>query len=738
MIKEPLDVVKQTGTTIVFEEFNRDRDDLVTLLTRDVEEITLEKFTLSLMGNGSGLKVESFEEFVEKFAPTVYETVVKTETGGQFVYTFEKPDDECTKIQLKDHAFYKMIMNLLNRKAATDKGLADFPYDDLKKALTPESEKEECLRIRKNLETNEKEYYKLLESGKPSSELERYAQNIVACREKIISKYKNQSPLALLPVAIADTQKKIDMMETAASNETGGSPKAIAYSYSFDDRGNLMLEEKESNLKLIENTVTNETEDTALVRCLKEDFDENALPSLTKNNFVKDLVINTFIAEGVSTLDSKERAELEEQKKVYLSVYNSSLQSFAKAVSAVVEKFAGMKTFFDHAAFNGTLAKDVSVIIANCKIDAVLNDETAKKRFLRYFRGLSEEKDVNKIWFGIIPALANETEEKVKSGTKIDPFGSLSQKNQGKNKVKKRGSLTNLETLKDWFKSLDEAKIKIMFFTNYKATEETGFMELNAKKIESWEKDFESVNNEYGVFCYPNFTILPKEASAVKTGTIVEQDMERETYIEIPGIYLDASYVAAGMMVGIQNYKLLKARGFKVKQTYPCVRFDIEEGDNNKIVTTKMNRETKTEMEKDVKAAMTEKRFGFAFADNKIEDVNNAYVVNARTLKKGNRYYKSIYKTLVKNLVDQLIRYKGDTITKEKVEEFISDYVGTWKDDNRDEDKKYANRIMHEGESISIGEGNKLIVTFNKEQEIWDDIVIDENSEGQTSEGGKK
>ena len=64
MAMEPMDVVKQTGKTIIFEEFNRDEEimNLVTLLTRDDEDISLEKFKEALMGKESSLVVESFEE----------------------------------------------------------------------------------------------------------------------------------------------------------------------------------------------------------------------------------------------------------------------------------------------------------------------------------------------------------------------------------------------------------------------------------------------------------------------------------------------------------------------------------------------------------------------------------------------------------------------------------------------------------------------------------------------------
>lgn len=167
MVMEPMDVVKQTGKTIIFEEFNKDEDkmNLVTLLTRDDEEISLEKFKEALMGKDSELVVESFEEFVDKFSPVIYETVVKTDETSRFVYELDKPKYECTEIKLKDHAFYKMIMALIDRKANTDKGNLEFPYDDLKKALSPEAEMEECKKIRRNLLSNTHEYMRLTDGG---------------------------------------------------------------------------------------------------------------------------------------------------------------------------------------------------------------------------------------------------------------------------------------------------------------------------------------------------------------------------------------------------------------------------------------------------------------------------------------------------------------------------------------------------------------------------------------------
>ena len=727
-----MDVVKQTGKTIIFEEFNRDEEimNLVTLLTRDDEDILLEKFKEALMGKGSSLVVESFEEFVEKFSPTIYETVVKTGDTSRFVYELDKPNYECTEIKLKDHAFYKMILALLDRKATSDKGNLEFPYDDLKKALSPESEMEECKKIRRNLLSNTKEYMRLTDSGEPSAEADRFAQNIMACRDKIVEKYQNKSPLALIPLLIADKQSQIDKMKEAeAPSGSDGTVKAIPCNYSFDDRGNLcLIEQTISDDAPVE--IVQEDGITQLVEVVRDDFRESAPLAIRDNTYVTDLVVNVFVPSGGAQLTTQDRSELEVAKKQLQDIYCSSLESFAKAVAAVVEKFAGVKSFFDHATCDGKLAKDVSVIIANCKVDAILNDSIAKRRFKKYFGALSAEKDVNKIWFGIIPAIAYGDDGAATVKKASDPFG---RRNTESTAAKKSASgLVGLDTAKEMLALLNE--VKIMTFVNYKANEKTGFIELTDTRVNEYKKDFESVNSEYAVFTYPNFTILPKEKNAVKIGTEYRADESREVgaFVVVPGIYLEASYVACGMMVGIQNYRYLQSKGYMVKPKYPCVRFDLEDADNTKKVTTKLNRETTTEMLKQTKDAIMEDRFGFVFADNKIvfegKVLNNSYVINARSLKKDdNGKYEPLYKTLVRSLVDQLLRASDDNVTSQSVERFKIDYVDSWKRDNKDEDRKYANRVLLEGETIDLDTGkHRLVVRFNKDMEVWDDIVIND------------
>jgi hypothetical protein len=240
------------------------------------------------------------------------------------------------------------------------------------------------------------------------------------------------------------------------------------------------------------------------------------------------------------------------------------------------------------------------------------------------------------------------------------------------------------------------------------------------------------------VFCYPNFTILPEEKTAVKIGYKLEFDSKRDEYCELPGVYLDSSYVACGMVVGIQNYEFLKSKGFNVDSRFPCVRFSLEDGEHCKVVTTNLNRETTTEMLKETKAAISEYRFGFAFADNRIiykdKILNNSYVINERTLKRNDKeIYKPVCWTLVKNTVDQMLRSIDDNLSRNTFNMFKREYLDSWKRDSKDDSKRFDNRILLDGESIDVVEGVakklNLRFTFNGDTEICDDIVFTEQTE---------
>ena len=185
-------------------------------------------------------------------------------------------------------------------------------------------------------------------------------------------------------------------------------------------------------------------------------------------------------------------------------------------------------------------------------------------------------------------------------------------------------------------------------------------------------------------------------------------------------------------MCGVQNYKMLESHpSFKVNRNYPCVRFNFEDGDNAKIVLTKLNRETPTAMDQLALNNILSDNFGFVFADNKLvfgdNIIENSYVLNARTLHKEGDKYHAIFKRLVRNMIQQLLSTVADKIDDKSFDKWRNDYVEAWRRDNRDIDKNYINRILYENEDIKR-EGHTPVMTFGNETEYWKDIDINEST----------
>jgi hypothetical protein len=747
MSLSPMDIVKQTGTTIIFEEFDSadNKMDLITLLTKDDEKLPIEKFRNLIMGENSELVVKSFSEFEEKFSPIIYETMVLANGKAKFVYKLDKPKHgDFTKINLKDHAFYKMIKNILDGKSHSDNANLDFNYDEFKKALSPKESIEECKKIRKRLLVNTKQYNELIESGIPSVEIKRLEKNIVEIRKKIIDKYDNKSPLNLLPILIADKQRQIDFFneqQNTVSGSLGSETKVIRCTPVFTEKGNIGYKKYEDKDEANKVEVPAESKEQTYLETvagvLKNDFKTYAPAEYKDNNFVAGMIADAYTGGGGKTVISTDLIKIEEEKAELQDIYKDSQESFAKAVIDIVQRFIGVKSFFDHAAYKGKLGRNIKLIVANCKYNKLLADDVAKDRFKFYFNAFSNEKDVNRIWFGIVPSVRFDD---CGSDSSVDNTcfgGAFGEINPSSDKVKKMDdSGSQLDSLKEMLSLLTDAKI--MAFTNDKAGKDTGFVSINADKVRDYDDALKSVNSEYAVFCYPNFTILPEEKTAVKIGYKLESDSKRDEYCELPGVYLDSSYVACGMVVGIQNYEFLKSKGFNVDSRFPCVRFSLEDGEHCKVVTTNLNRETTTEMLKETKAAISEYRFGFAFADNRIiykdKILNNSYVINERTLKRNDKdIYKPVCWTLVKNTVDQMLRSIDDNLSRNTFNMFKREYLDSWKRDSKDDSKRFDNRILLDGESIDLVEGVakklNLRFTFNGDTEICDDIVFTEQTE---------
>lgn len=174
-----------------------------------------------------------------------------------------------------------------------------------------------------------------------------------------------------------------------------------------------------------------------------------------------------------------------------------------------------------------------------------------------------------------------------------------------------------LDTVKDY---------KVQIFFNFMAEEETTFNGIATAGIDRLiDKCSVLVRKDYSEFaipCLPNFTIIPKDKSGViidtrmqttENGARLSKEKEDILKLWIEGVYVGASYVAAGIVSAYQCPEYLKDSFRNVQRNYPGVRFDIEAGDNSLRAVTTMAKEI-SGFTNNIKDAINSRSFGFVFS----------------------------------------------------------------------------------------------------------------------------
>lgn len=687
-------IMGQTSKTILFEEFNSEKLDLATLLVNN--DPLKENFQIEIEKN---LEVRSFKEFLEKFAPDVYEVCqINSEGKAEFIYTTDKnkiKGQNAVKQPITDHMYYKMLSSLYYEKGSS--GESNLQFDDKKilEMLTPKQEVEEARDIRKSLQYNLEKYLEMEEKGENSSE---YAQQIIDNREKIASKYQD-SKMGLLPLAIDDAKTKLELLEKFAPPENDDKQGATYVSgvLGFSPEGNLIVEERKPNVEVISNEEAEQKPNIGrqITALLERDYDtveEN------KNDFVKSLVVSVYAPMGdnnaLANLSSEELALKREEYKYkveqYESMYVQAKQSFINEMTAILEKLLDVKIFFDHATANGGDEGKLedSLIVTNCKANKLLAD-SVRTRFEKFIqdRGINQIK--YKIWFAILPAIMDKGMSTGK--IKLDPLAAVNLKKNNKDTAD-TGDYIGFNTAKAMMKLLNDNRIMTVF--NFKANKNNGFGGIDAKYIVDKKEQVNDMNYAHAVFAYPNFT-LTRERS-------IEMGDEK---IKVPGVYIDAAYPAAGLLVASQQTDFLDKHGFKgrVNRNNVCVHVNLEDDEVRKNLTTKFNRELALQWSRDITDEINKDNFGFVFNSDKIyidnEPLKNTYVYLARTLKKNKEgVYIPIYQILMTDFVLQYLSTKGigSKIKIDTLDDFLNKEVKAW----RRESGKYINCILKTDEEI--------------------------------------
>lgn len=625
-----MSIIKQTNRTLLFEEINPEKPDILTLIgdVRGIDSLSDEK----IKEMNKELLVRNFDEFINKFDPVVYSYYnAAVETGtGKIVYTLRKPEtipeEMLTVVHLnKQNDFLNMLMSLVEAKRSQSIINVDFQFDKLTDMISPRKVMEDIKQNRKELQYVYKTYAEL-EDGDPHK-LD-VADKLNIMFEEASVNYNNV--LAMLPLAIEDIKTRLLLGE--AEEKKDNTPLTLGV-LSMDENGELKVLEapkaETSELMVVDDNVN-----AGLIAALEEDYETLNEES---SDYVKALVTRTYCplaSTMVSNIDIKQEVS---NYNSYLEFYKTAKDDFIKVVKPLIEKILGVWAFFEQYPSNIKGMKP-SMFITNISNDMLVKANNLP-RLIAFLNTVNAKNDFdNAIWYGIVPSVSLDQNSNVRL---------TRQRFQSNEKTEKTG-VNSVEALVRLLDVLKDYSVQCFF--SYETGDKTTFNNMATEGIEKYEDRCSSLigkaYSEYAIPCIPNFTIIPKEKSGVildnrmllNENNMAELSKEKEDIMKlwIDGVYVGAAYIAAGLVAAYQCPEYLKEMFKKnVDAELPGVRFDIESGDHPLRVHTVMAKEI-TGFTNTIKNEINRHSFGFVFSsENAVlgtENIHNIMVYKARNL----------------------------------------------------------------------------------------------------------
>lgn len=706
------DVIRQTNRTMLMEEVNPEKPDFLTLVgdVRGLESLSDDK----IKEIHEQLLVRSFDEMLEKFAPTVYSYY--DANTQKVAYTLKKPEgiseSMLTEIPLnRKNEYLGMLMSMVDAKRSEGTINADFKFEKLTDMISPKKVMEEIRQNRKELQYTYAQYAQLEDGAPQKLDL---ADKLNVMFEEVSANYNNV--MAMLPLAIEDIKTRLLLTDSREQQED--SPLALGV-LSMGEGGELRILEapKVESTALV---AVDDNANTGLIEALKEDYE-----SLNEDNndYVGALVARTFCPLS-STMESM----IDKEKEVanynsYLEFYKESKDAFIKTVKPLVEKLLGIWCYFEQ------YPKKLKGMRPSLVITNISNEMLAKSsnisRLITYLNTVNAKNEFgNTVWYSIVPSISLDQYSKMKPAR---------ERFKGNSTVVKSdvNSVESLVRLLDVFKDYG-----VQCFFSYETGDTTTFNTLATEGIEKYEERCAPLMgkafSEYAIPCFPNFTIIPKEKSGVildsrmviNENDVVELSKEKEDIMKlwIDGVYIGAAYVAAGIVAAYQCPEYLKDRFGKsgVDMELPGVRFDIEADNHSLSVYTTMSKEI-TGFTNSIKADINRKNFGFVFssenASYKGNNITNIMVYKSRNLKSDGYMFEPIYKTQVTTYIERILRHATGDFKEDAIAYFFSNNPRSQKSEWLAK-RECINAILGKGDDIEHTIDNEsgyctLNITFN-------------------------
>ncbi|WP_438496006.1 transcriptional regulator [Paenibacillus sp. IHBB 3054] len=686
-----MDIINQTNRTLLFEEINPEKLDLITIVgdVKGIDSLSDDK----IKEINEHLLVNNFDEFLDKFSPSIYSFF--NAANQKVMYTLKKPegipDDTISEIKIdQSNDFLRMLFTLIDTKRSQGITNVDFKFENLLDMISPKKVMDDIRQVRKEIHYMYGQYDKL-DDGDPKKLDVGDKLNIMF--EEASRNYNNV--MAMLPLAIEDIKTRLLL---GRAQEDTSSELIQVGQLTIGESGELKIIEapKSDSTDLM---LLDESTNTDLTQVFAEDYGSL---SESPSTYVQDLVVRTFCP--LPAVRAEVNAALEVQNyNTYLEFYKNAKDDFVKTVKPLVEKILGVKMFFDQYAVKNK-GMQPSMLIANSKLDMLVKSSNIPRleTYLNTVNSKNEFSDT--IWFGIVPSVELETTGKVKVSR---------ERFRGNDKVIKQDG-NSMESLTMLLQVIKDYKVQLFF--SFESGEETTFSSMATAGIDKYiDKCAGLTRKEYSEFAIPsapNFTVIPKEKSGViidsrmlqtENGVELSKDKEDILKLWIEGVYIGAAYVAAGIVAAYQCPEYLRSNFKNVNREFPGVRFDIEAGDNSLRSVTTMTKEI-SGFTNTIKDSINRKNFGFIFSSENAQlqdtDIKRITVYKSRSMAMSEDGYDSIYKTQVSTYIERFLRFQTGDFKHENIVKFFSNNPSSQK--SRWLGKRGSvNSIIQEGDDMS-------------------------------------
>lgn len=614
------------------------------------------------------------------------------------MYTLNKPetlpDELITEIPInQSNDFLKMLFTLIDTKRAQGIANVDFKFENLLDMISPKKVMEDIKQTRKEIQYTYGKYDSLDDEDPLKLDL---GDKLNDMFEEASQNYNNI--MAMLPLAIEDIKTRLLL---GADDSASGNDPFQAGVLSLGENGELKVLEapKKEETALI---AIDDNANAGLIEAFEDDYDD---VNDVKSDYVKSLVVRTF-CPLTSTMESTIDIDKEVGNyNTYLEFYKSAKDDFIKTVKPLIEKLLGVKMFFDQYQAKNKGMKP-TLLVTNTKLNRLVNSLNLP-RLNTYLSSVNDKNDFsNTIWFGIVPSI--ELESQSKSKVRRERF-----------KANKQVEKTDCNTMEELTILLEcVQKYRMQIFFNFESQEETTFNNIATAGIDKFVDKCSSLlrksYSEFAIPCLPNFTVIPKE----KSGVILDKKMilsesgsaelsrEKEDILKlwIEGVYIGASYIAAGIVAAYQCPEYLKEFCGNTFSEYPGVRFDIESKDNPLKVKTTLAKEI-SGFTNDIKNSINRKNFGFIFSSENAqlngEEINQITVYKARSMQSVENDFESLYKTLVTTYIERILRFYSNDFKEDNIIRFFSNNPTSVKS-QWSAHKEYTNAIIQDGDDINF------------------------------------